>query len=58
MVEKKRVYTSFDFKHDEMLRNMLISQSKNPDSPFEIISWSMKEPMTEEWKEHVQREHT
>ena len=53
-MEKKRVYTSFDFKHDEMLRNMLISQSKNPDSPFEIISWSMKEPMTEEWKEHVQ----
>ncbi len=48
---KKRVFTSFDFDHDEDLRNLLVGQSKNPDSPFEMADWSVKEPMTGDWKE-------
>lgn len=50
---KKRVFTSFDFDHDEDLRNLLVGQSKNPDSPFELSDWSVKEPMTGNWKEKV-----
>ena len=50
---KTRVFTSFDFDHDEDLRNLLVGQSKNPDSPFEMADWSVKEPMTGDWKEKV-----
>ncbi len=50
---KKRVFTSFDFDHDEDLRNLLAGQAKNPDTPFEIQDWSVKEPMTGDWKEKV-----
>ena len=50
---KKRVFTSFDFDHDEDLRNLLVGQSKHPDSPFEMSDWSVKEPMTGDWKKKV-----
>lgn len=52
---KKRVFISFDFDHDEDLRNLLRGQAKNPDSPFEIQDWSVKEPMTGDWKEKVRQ---
>lgn len=50
---KVRVFTSFDFDHDEDLRNLLVGQSKNPDSPFEMADWSVGEPMTGDWKDKV-----
>lgn len=50
---KKRVFTGFDFDHDEDLRNLLVGQSKKPDSPFELADWSVKEPMTGDWKAKV-----
>lgn len=50
---KKRVFTSFDFDHDEDLRNLLVGQAKHPDSPFDLADWSVKEPMTGNWKEKV-----
>lgn len=50
---KKRVFISFDFDHDEDLRNLLVGQSQNPDSPFELADWSVKEPMTGDWKAKV-----
>jgi hypothetical protein len=46
---RKRVFISFDFDHDEDLRNLLVGQSRNPDSPFELADWSIKEPMTGNW---------
>jgi hypothetical protein len=49
----KRAFISFDFDHDEDLRNLLTGQAKNPDTPFEIIDRSVKEPMTGDWKEKV-----
>lgn len=49
----KRVFISFDFDHDEALRNLLVGQAKNPESPFSISDWSVKEPMTGNWKEKV-----
>lgn len=50
---KKRIFISFDFDHDEDLRNLLVGQSKNPDSPFELADWSVKEHMTGDWKAKV-----
>jgi hypothetical protein len=47
----KRVFISFDYDNDEDLRNLLVGQSKHPDSPFEIKDRSLKEPLTGDWKE-------
>ena len=49
----KRAFISFDFDHDEELRDALVGQAKNPDSPFTIADWSVKEPFTGNWKEKV-----
>jgi hypothetical protein len=52
---KAKVFTSFDFDHDEDLRNLLVGQAKNPDSPFELSDWSLQEPLTGDWKEKIRR---
>lgn len=51
----KRAFISFDFDHDEDLRNLLAGQAKHPDSPFEFADWSVKEPLTGDWREKVRR---
>ncbi len=51
----KRAFISFDFDHDEDLRNLLAGQAKHPDSPFEIKDHSLKEPLTGDWKGKVSR---
>lgn len=48
-----RAFISFDYDHDVDLRNLLRGQSRNPDSPFEMQDWSIKEPMTGDWKSKV-----
>jgi hypothetical protein len=49
---KKKVFISFDFDNDSTLRDFLVGQSKNLDSPFEIEDWSVKIPWNQsEWKE-------
>jgi hypothetical protein len=48
-----RVFTSFDYDHDESLRMLLVGQAKHSDSPFEIHDWSVKEPFSGDWKEKV-----
>jgi len=48
-----RAFISFDFDHDEDLRNLLVGQSRNEDSPFEIADWSLKDPLTGDWKEKI-----
>ena len=50
---KVRVFTSFDFDNDVFLRDALVGQSKNPDSPFEIADWSLSKPVPGDWKEKV-----
>lgn len=50
---KSRVFTSFDYDHDEDLRALLVGQSKNSDTPFEMVDWSVKEHMTGDWKAKV-----
>jgi hypothetical protein len=51
----KRAFISFDFDHDEDLRNLLVGQAKNPDTPFEIKDRSLKEPLSGDWKEKIRR---
>jgi hypothetical protein len=50
---QKRAFISFDFDHDEDLRNLLAGQAKHPDTPFDLADWSAKEHMTGDWKEKV-----
>jgi len=47
---KKRTFISFDYDHDVSLKNLLVGQAKNDDSPFEITDMSIKETITEDWK--------
>ena len=49
----KRAFISFDFDHDEDLRNLLVGQAKNPGSPFSIQDWSLKESLSGDWKAKV-----
>lgn len=49
----KRAFISFDFDHDEELRDALIGQARNPDSPFSIADWSVHEPFDSNWRERV-----
>jgi hypothetical protein len=49
----KRAFISFDFDHDEDLRNLLAGQAKHPDTPFNMQDWSVKEPMTGDWRDKV-----
>lgn len=48
--KKKRVFISFDYDHDAILKTFLVGQAKHEDSPFELADWSIKEAITEEWK--------
>src|SRR5687768_3031228 len=40
---KKRVFVSFDFDNDRILKEFIVGQAKLPDSPFAIIDTSIKE---------------
>lgn len=47
---KKRAFISFDYDHDLFLKEALVGQAKNEDSPFELADWSIKEAISEDWK--------
>ena len=49
-----RVYVSFDYDYDNDLKNLLIGQARNPDSPFEVADYSIKEA-SPDWKEKARR---
>jgi hypothetical protein len=40
---KTRVFVSFDYDKDRVLRDFVIGQAKLTDSPFHVANWSMKE---------------
>jgi hypothetical protein len=52
---KKRVFVSFDYDNDARLKDLLVGQAKNEDSPFELADWSIKEHMTGDWKEKARK---
>lgn len=49
-MSKKKVFISFDYDHDETLKEFLVGQAKHSDSPFELADWSIKEAISEDWK--------
>jgi hypothetical protein len=51
MMAKKRVFISFDYDHDEILKTFLVGQANNEDTPFELADWSIKEALTGNWKD-------
>ncbi len=50
-----RVFISFDFDHDEDLGILLVGQAKTSDSPFQIVDWSDKEPLTGDGEEKIRQ---
>lgn len=52
---KKRVFISFDYDHDEILKTFLVGQSKHDDTPFDLADWSIKEPLSGNWKEKARK---
>ncbi len=53
---KTKVFISFDFDNDKALKDFIIGQAKNSDSPFEVSDHSLKEAKPErDWLEHASR---
>lgn len=53
---KTKVFVSFDFDNDRVLKDFIIGQAKLPDSPFEIIDHSLKEAAPEkDWEAKADR---
>lgn len=52
---KKRAFISFDYDNDEDLKNLLVGQARNSDSPFEITDLSIKEAIPVGWKNDARR---
>lgn len=53
---KTPVFISFDFDNDETLRDFIIGQARNPDSPFEVVDHSLKESAPEkDWLDKARR---
>ncbi len=50
----QRAFISFDYDNDARLKDLLVGQSKNPDSPFEVCDWSIKTASTQ-WREEARR---
>lgn len=45
----KRIFVSFAIE-DSNLRDLLVGQAKNDNSPFEFVDMSVKEPWKDDWK--------
>ena len=50
----QRTFISFDYDYDLDIKTMLVGQSKNPDSPFEISDWSIK-AASSDWKDKARQ---
>lgn len=50
----QRAFISFDYDYDARLKDLLIGQSRNPDSPFEVHDWSIK-TASSTWKAEARR---
>jgi hypothetical protein len=52
---RKRVFISFEHDKDKALKDLLIGQSRNEDSPFEVIDDSLKEAAPENnWEDKAE----
>jgi hypothetical protein len=51
---RTRVFVTFDYDHDLLLKNALVAQSRRSDSPFSIADWSIKEE-SRGWRAEARR---
>lgn len=51
-----RLFASFDLDHDADLRDLLLAQSQQSGSGFEIVACSQRGEMGERWNESVRRQ--
>jgi hypothetical protein len=51
---KTRVFVSFDYDHDEDLKNLLVGQSRKRSTPFSFEDWSIKRA-TRGWKDDARK---
>lgn len=49
-ISKTKVFISFDFDHDEVLKNLFVGQAEHEDTPFEITDISVKQALFGDWK--------
>jgi hypothetical protein len=52
---RKSAFISFDYDHDLDLKNLLVGQSRNSDSPFDIKDMSIKEAISSNWKAYARK---
>ncbi len=53
---KKKVFVSYDFDNDKVLKDFIIGQSRLEDSPFEVIDQSLKESAPQsDWLQRARR---
>jgi len=51
-MDKKKVFVSFDFDNDKILKDFIVGQAKLEDSPFQVSDFSLKETVPEkDWIE-------
>lgn len=50
---KTRVFISFDYDNDARQKDLLVGQSKHPDTDFEFADWSSKEHLSGDWKAKI-----
>ncbi|XFA98638.1 TIR domain-containing protein [Candidatus Izemoplasma sp. B36] len=52
---KKKAFISFDYDYDLEIKNALVAQAENDDSPFEIRDLSIQEAIDSNWKKFARR---
>lgn len=52
---KKKAYICFDYDNDHELKECLVGQSKNSDSPFSISDVSIKQEIESNWKSYARQ---
>jgi nucleoside 2-deoxyribosyltransferase len=56
MARPFRLFVSFDFDRDKVLKAFIVGQSRYRNSPFEVADWSMKEAgPSRTWKAEAER---
>ena len=49
-----RAFISYDYEHDNDLKNLLVGQARNGQTPFQISDWSIKEA-SREWRSEARQ---
>jgi hypothetical protein len=52
---KTKVFISFDFDHDQDLKNLFAGQAQHDDTPFEISDLSVKQALFGDWRAKVRQ---